>query len=311
MSEAATAPVSKYWNEAKKKFVLTSQVTDDFGNPVGPPQTFEADTLDELLEKKDAAHRNAAAKLYETRAQVKLGQVLEPDPEEPLHTFEERQLTADEMVAVNKMLNDPAKAAQAHKILLEAQLGAPIDVIRAKFRNLEITERVDFIRTEVSAFRQENPDYVECEANKDKIEKYMTKYNLRWNRKNLKTAFEDLKSSGLMITQVQKAPESVPAPATPAAAEVPTPAPAPTPEIPAAATKAPEIPAPPTEVRPKQSSSGLGRGNSSAAPAGGPKAPEAPGITIRDINKMSAAEYAKACENPEFRKQVEALYAKK
>lgn len=309
MSEAATAPKSKYWNEGRQKFVMTSQVTDESGTPVGPPQTFEADTLDELLEKKDAAHRNAAARLYEARAQVKLGTMLESDPEEPLHTFEERQLTADEMVAVNKMLNDPAKAAQAHKILFEAQFGAPIETIRTKLRNLEINERVSSIQQEITAFRVAHPQYVECEENKNRIERYMTKNNLRWNRKNLGIAFEDLSASGLMIVQAPKAPET-PAPAAPAAAEVPTPAPAPTPEIPAAATQTPEIPAPSTEVRPKQSSSGLGRNNSTAAPAGG-EAPKAPGITARDINRMSAAEYQEACKNPEFVKQVNALYAKK
>jgi len=65
----------------------------------------------------------------------------------------------------------------------------------------------------------------------------------------------------------------------------------------------------PTDVRPKNSSSGLGRSNSSGVPTDA--TPKAPGISIRDINRMSAAEYQKALQDPEFRKQVEALYAKK
>jgi hypothetical protein len=294
--------------EAPKKWIETYQPADENGLPVGPLQRFEADTQKELIEKLKAAHMNASVKLYQTRKAVKLGAVLEPDPDEPLQTFEERQLTAEERVKVTKMLNDPATATEAYKIMMEAQFGASAEVIRARFRQLEINNRVENIRDAIEQFVKETPEYVESQSNGELIKKYMEKHKLRYTAKNLKIAFEDLMESSLLTVQAPKVEKTTPAPA--ASAELVAAAPAPEPAIPAQViTPAPAIPAVPTEVRPRQSSSGLGRSNSSAVPE--VTALKTTGITIRDINKMTAKEYQESLKDPEFRKQVDALYAKK
>jgi len=305
MPEAVAAPKSKYWNEEKKKFVIQTQLTDNNGLPVGPLQYFEADTLEDLLEKKDAAHRNAAVKLYETRRAAKLGEMLEPEPEEePLYSYEERPLTADERVKIEKLLRDPATAAEGHKLLLEAQFGAPLDVVRGKLRDIDIDKRVEKIQRAVREFVATTPQYVECESNRENIQKWMEKNNRRWTAQNLKLAFEDLATDNMLVLQAPK----VEVPVSPAASAAA--APATSQEIPdPSKTPAPAIPSEPTEVRPQQSSSGLGRGNSSAVP--GATAPKTVGITHRDINRMSAAEYEAKLKDPEFRKAVEELYAKK
>src|SRR6267142_2163838 len=181
MSEATIAVKalkSKYWNEEKKKFVTSKQFKDESGYPVGPIQYFEADTLEELLEKKDAAHENASVALYKTRQQVKLGAMLEADPEEPIRTFEQRQLSADERIKLTKDLSDPAKAAEAHRTLLEAELGAPLETIRTTLRDAEIQKRVESIKAAIDAFRKEHPEYIDSESNGDKIKKYMEKKTL-------------------------------------------------------------------------------------------------------------------------------------
>lgn len=288
-------------------WVESYQPTDENGLPVGPPQKFEGKTQQDLIEKLKAAHMNASVKLYQTRKAVKLGTVLEPDPEEPIQTFEERQLTADERVKVSKMLNDPATAAEAHQILLEAQFGAPLKTIRARLRDLEIQTRISAIRDAVEQFKIETPAYVESVSNGENLKQYMEKKNLRYTVKNLKIAFEDLVNDGLLTVRAPeppKAAEPQPAPVPPAAA-----APVQVETIPQPVTNAPAIPVEPTDVRPRQSSSGLGRDNSSATSGGA--LPKTAGISIRDVNKMSAAEYHEALRNPEFRKQVDALYAKK
>jgi len=305
MSEVATAPKSKYWNEDKKKFVISTQLTDASGLAVGPLQHFEADTIEELLEKKDAAHRNAAVKLYETRRAAKLGDMLEPEPEEePLYSYEERQLTADERLRIDKLLRDPATAAEGHRLLLEAQLGAPLEDVRKNLREQTINKRVDAIQRAVATFKSTTPEYVECDTNREAIEKWMEKNKRRWTAQNLRLAFEDLSADGLLVVQASRAETPV-STATPVAA---APASVQTISEPVT-TSAPAIPSEPTEVRPQQSSSGLGRGSSSATP--GVQAPKTSGITIRDINKMNAAEYEKFILDPENRKKVEELYAKK
>jgi hypothetical protein len=298
-----------------KKWIETYQPVDENGLPVGPLQRFEADTQKELIEKLKAAHMNASVKLYQTRKAAKLGAVLEPDPDEPMQTFEERQLTADERVKVTKMLNDPATATEAYKIMMEAQFGASMDTIRAKFRQLEIDNRVDKIRDAIEQFVKETPEYVESQSNGESIKKYMEKHKLAYTAKNLKIAFEDLKDSGLLTVQAPKVEKTTPAPTV---QPVVAAAPAPDGTIPQKVTETPgnsgQQPTAdtqvPTEVRPKQSSSGLGRNNSSAVPDV-VNVPKTAGITIRDINKMTAKEYQEALKDPEFRKQVDALYAKK
>jgi len=291
--------------EAPKKWIRSYQPKDENGYPIGPPQKFEADTREELIDKLAAAHENASAALYKTRQQVKLGTMLEPDPEEPILTFEPRQLSADERVKLTKDLSDPAKAADAHRTLLEAELGAPIETVRASLREGEIAKRVTSIQQAITQFKSETPDYVECELNSGNMKKYMEKNKLRYTPKNLKIAFEDLKNSSLLTLRAPQAEVPPSAPVPPVAA-----APVPPAVIPPAATTPPEIPAQVTEVRPKNSSSGLGRENTSAAPAGGTP-PQTSGISIRDINKMSAAEYNEKLRDPEFCKAVEKLYEKK
>jgi hypothetical protein len=124
MTEVAMPVKSKYWNEEKQCFEITTSLKDEQGNSVGPLQYFSAPTMEELLEKKDAAHANAALKLYETRKANRLGTFLEPDKDTPLKTFEERPLTADERVKITKALNDPATTIEAFKSLSEAVYGA-------------------------------------------------------------------------------------------------------------------------------------------------------------------------------------------
>lgn len=308
MSEAVvTPPKSKYWDETKKKFTITTQLRDKEGNLVGNPQYFEDDTLEGLLEKKDAAHANASVALYETRKKVKLGEMLEPDPEEPIQTFEERALTADERVKLTKALNDPATAPDALRTLIEAQFGAPVSAVREALQQVEIDKRVKSIQLAIAEFKEQTPDYVESAANRENIEKYMEKHKLRYTVKNLKIAFNALKDDDLITIRAPKAVETTPAPAP---ASQSAGAPAPTPAIPEGEKKAaPAIPNEPTEVRARSSSSGLGRDNSSAVP--GAVAPKAQGITIRDINRMSAQEYQQKLQDPEFRKAVEELYSPK
>jgi hypothetical protein len=294
-----------------KKWIREYQPKDENGYPIGPPQRFEADTQQELIDKLAAAHENASSALYRTRQQVKLGTLLEPDPDEPILTYEPRQLSAEDRIRISKDLSDPAKAAEAHRQLLEAEFGAPIEKVRENLRQNEIDKRVSAIQAAIAQFKAETPEYVECELNSGNMKKYMEKNQRRYTAKNLKIAFEDLKNSGLLTLRAPQA-----APNEPVVQPTVTPA---TPEaIPPAATIPPEIPAQVTEVRPKNSSSGLGREHASAAPSAA--APKTPGISIREINSMSSVAYSKALLNgiPErgisaedFKKAIDELYKKK
>ena len=144
--------------------------------------------------------------------------------------------------------------------------------------------------------------------------KYLDKHNLPYTKKNLEIAFEDLMQDNLLTVRAPKAEVPKPASGDPAPSAA---APAGSETIPPTSTQPQAIPGPVTEVRPKQSSSGLGRENSTAAPASG--APKAVGITVREINSMTSDQYAKALREgiparnitaAEFAKAIQDLYKK-
>jgi len=218
MTEVAAK--SKYWNEEKKKFTIQTQFKDEQGSPVGPLQYFEADSLEELLEKKDVAHQNAAVKLYETRKANKLGVALEPDKDEPIQTFEARSLSAEERIKVTKALNDPATAPEAYRTLLEAEFGAPAESIREALRKIEIDKRVGAIQFAISEFKSAHPEYIESVENAAILKKYMEKLDYAYTKKNLEIAFEDLRRDELILVRAPKTEVPV-TPVTPVVAAPP------------------------------------------------------------------------------------------
>lgn len=279
----------------KPKFVREYQPKDEWGNPVGPIQHFEAETLDELADKLAAAHENASMDVYKSRKALKLGILLEPDPaDEPIPNFEEQQLTADERMDISSALNDPNLSQDAVKRLLKS-FGIPVEAIRQMLVDKEIEKRINRGREETQKFLEAHPEYVHSDENRDLLLKYMEKRKQALTKKNLEIAYEDLRHQGLLIVQApQQTKKEVvpPAPAPVVAAEVP-PAPA---EIPPAPTAAAPISAAPAALpRPAQSASGLGRDNASAVPM--PTPPKAKGITAQEITRMSSSDYAFALQN--------------
>lgn len=303
------------------KYVEEYQVLDKQGNPVGPKQVFEAETQNELVAKLRTAHQNASSKLYETRLAVKLGTLMEPDPDRPILTFEPRPLSADELVRIDNLRKDPRTAAEANKILLESEFGAPLEDIRRTLRASEENSRIQSMRYEIELFKAAHPEYVECEANKDKLIQFVVKKQWGLTKKNLELAFEELSSEGLLTVQ---APAPVvsnepPPPPTPIVEVAPLPpeVPVAVPMIPeTAATVAPqEVTIPPVQAQPapeprQLSSSGLGRSNGSTNVP--PEKPKVKGITRAEIAKMPSEEYGRRLRtDPEFVKQVEAMLAER
>lgn len=280
------------------------QITNPSGEPVGPPQIFEAETKDEMISKIKAAHQNAASKFYETKRAVKLGLLLEPDPDQPIQTFEERQLTADERVRIADEMKNPATADAALTRWLEAKVGAPIETFRENLRETEQNRRIRFVQEQVELFKTDHPEYVESEINRDTLVRYLNKKKWPITKTNLELAFADLVEDGLLITQVaRQTTEGVPA--SVATEEVP-PAPNAEPEITVPATAA--TPISEAAVRPRVSSSGLGREHSSVGST--PATIQPKGITIQEVNAMTSQQYADRLRtDPTFKEQVEALFA--
>lgn len=303
MTEAVTA------EKEPKKFVYDYQITDDNGNPIGPPQHFEADTNRELVDKIAAAHKNSAKKMYETIKKVKIGELITPDPETPIREFKRKSLTADERVRLSSAIKDPQTSPDAIKTLLEAELGESVDAIREALQYVEIRKRIEVAEYETQKFLEVHPEYVVCPENRDIMQKWLNKRNLAITKKNLELAYEDLNNEQLLVTQV-RAPELIPPTTT-----VEVPAPVVTPVVEAtplqpepivpAVTPAPPISETPAEVRPKSSSSGLVRSDGSAVPT--PETPKAPGITAQQIARMNSREFEIWIRDPSNKKMVDEM----
>lgn len=305
------------------KFVKEYRIPDGNGNTLGPPQKFEGDSWEEIADKVAAAHQNAAAEMYRTKQGAKLSILMDADPEQPMYEFKEKSLSADELVGIQGLLKDPRTAAEGHKRLLEAQLGAPISKIRQNLQIAEVLSRTNDMAWEIEKFKRAQPNYVECDANKDKLIAYLTHKDRNWaiTAKNLEIAFEHLSEQGELVT---RAPEPIQASvATPPVAELPpqpavaTPEPPPQPEIPAVATVGAPISAPaadrtaaPAVTAVGSTSTGLTR--DSGGTNHPPEPPKTKGITPAEISRMSSSQYLDRYEHdPEFKKQVDAIYNKK
>jgi hypothetical protein len=288
-------------SEEAKKFRREYQPKDRNGNPVGPLQVFEADTQKELMDKQQAAHENATVKLHETRRAVKLGSLMEPDQERPIQTFEEVILTADQRVKMTNDLRDPSKTSDAIVQLLEAKLGAPIEVIRQQFREQEIERRAEYMRGQIDLFKNAHPEYVESDYNMETMVAYLNKHRMALTKKNLEIAFDDLVSSDQLTIQAPK--QAVPVP-TPVVENNGNPLPE---TIPPVTTTVPAITGEPTDPRPRSSSSGLSNRDSSAVPMNEPL--KAKGITPAEINAMNLEDYTLRMKDPAFREAVDKLYA--
>jgi hypothetical protein len=292
-----------------KKYVEKYQIVNPAGEPVGPPQVFEADTKDELIAMLKAAHQNAASKFYETKKAVKLGLLMEPDSERPVQEFVERPLTADERIRVTNELNNASTQDAAFTRLLEAKFGAPLSVVRENLQEVEQNKYMRMVAEEIRKFKLDFPDYVESDSNRDTIRDYLLQKGWPVTRKNLGIAYTDLLEEGdiLVTRQPVEEIETVVDTAAAASAENQPALPSET-EITVPVTEATPISVVPSVVRPAVSST-LGRGSSST-----PAAPrvQVKGITTKEVDAMTATEYAKKlATDPEFVRQVEALYAKK
>lgn len=290
-----------------KKFQIEYQITNDNGDPVGPLQHFEADTQKELLDLVAAAHKNSAKKMYDTMKKVKVGDLITPDPERPIQRFERKPLSADDRTRLIAATKDPQTGPEAFKQLLEAEFGVPFDAIRESLQYVEIDRRIKEAQNQTDLFLNAHPEYVSTDSNQELILKWLEKRNYAITRKNLELAYEDLTGANMLTIQASSpAPKPTPQVSAVATSTEPViPAP-PQPEtIPPVATTAPAITETPAEVRPKISSSGLGRTDGSATPSTTP--PKVAGITPQQINRMSSTEFDERLKDPAFRKMVDEM----
>lgn len=193
------------------------QPTDDEGRPIGGQQVIKYTTQEELIEKMRENSVLLIRKLRQETKKAKLGIL---DTEEIADTYQRfdgtvefspRDLTDEERYDISRRLLDPATSAEAASELVEARLGASLDVIGKTLQSVQQDSIGIRARLEAQAFHAENPEYYKCDENFESIAAYLIRYELAPVKANFQLAYDTLRSQGLLV---EGAPEVVPQPAT-------------------------------------------------------------------------------------------------
>lgn len=169
-------------------------------------QVFEGDTWEELADKLATAQENASKKIRQQelenknlRLQVISGPERgEEDPDGPMPEFKERDLDPDAQFALGQRLVNPATAVAAHRELIEAELGAPLDVARGALRKAEATPRQLAVYRQTEAFLLRHPEFVNSDANGKKMVDYMNSKGMAFTVTNYERAYAALSPGGLL-----------------------------------------------------------------------------------------------------------------
>lgn len=179
--ELTTAP------EVKPKFRKEYQLTDAEGKAIGPPQVFEAETPEEVMDMLATAHIHASRKIHAQK------QLITPETVQPSAKFMQHELTADELWDIKNKLNDPATVGEAMRRLLEAELGAPVSVVRERLTRSQEIEAQQKAEAEARKFVASHPEYNPVPENQDVIQAAMTEKGLAWTKRNLEIIYDEVK----------------------------------------------------------------------------------------------------------------------
>lgn len=192
----------------RKKIVREYQVRDEEGNPIGRPTHLEAWTLEEMAEKLQVAHENAARAFHRLKKQKT---TFKPEPKTILTP---EQIKAAAEAALQE--KDPAKAEE----VVRATVDSYYTERERKLAEQEAHEAGRAISNEF--MRRHLNDYRPCEANQKLINEYLTEHRMDFTLDNLEACFADLMEQGVLVKVERpltpKPAESVniPATATPA-----------------------------------------------------------------------------------------------
>lgn len=195
--------------EVQPKFRKEIQPTNDKGEPIGSPHVYEADSMEELLEKVAAGVANGTKKIHELTRQVRLGtpaKLETPeglDPAVEIPGFRPRQLTADESFELTQQWKDPSTVGTAFDRTFEARFGKKPDELA---REVEQT-RKDAAQLkayyEANSFRTYHPEYHDTKDNNGAMIGWLEARKLEVTVKNLEAAYAALSTDGLLVTKTE------------------------------------------------------------------------------------------------------------
>ena len=97
------------------------------------------------------------------------------------------------------------QAPQIREPVIESKFGAPITVVRENLQEVEQNKYIRFVREQIDLFKDDFPDYIESESNRQSLVTYLQKKGWPITRKNLGIAYTDLLEEGdiLVVRQAE------------------------------------------------------------------------------------------------------------
>jgi hypothetical protein len=153
-----------------------------------------------------ATHLDVANKLMQAQANasIKIRELVAsqtPEVAPVISMPKRRDLSADERFTLSQDMNDPNRAPEAIKTVIEAEVGVPLAKLSEKIQEDAEAEQDAYVRNEAKAFAESTPDYIMCSHNGTTIARYMQNEGMSPTRKNFALAFEKLKAVGLMVME--------------------------------------------------------------------------------------------------------------
>lgn len=243
-----------------------------------PPQVFKGKTHLEVANKLLDAQAHASQRIDELKGNRKF------DEAAPKKEVKSRVLSADERFKISQDLQDPAKAPEAVRTVVEAAVGTDLASVAERLQGDDEETEAQRIESECIKFAKATPEFFQCRHNAQTIVEWLTVKGKPITQNNCAIAFEHLNAIGLMVQR---------------------PTAEPTPQ----ADKS-ELPEPTVTTRPRAaiSSTGIRSGDSGPTPA--PRTP-APKYTLEELERMPESVYrAKLTGEPGFAKFVDELAEK-
>lgn len=155
----------------------------DFGDGSGA-EVFEADSLEELVDKLAEGKRNASKKIRELTQEKRAAKVEEVAP------------TDDQEWALGQELL--AKPSSTLKKQFEALVGMPLDSFKTKMERMEALEAAQTAEREGHKFQQAHPEFVVSEKNALKLVKACDLSGLPYTAESYEKVYTELVADGLL-----------------------------------------------------------------------------------------------------------------
>lgn len=199
--------------EGKTKYGITVGLTDDNGEPILDTQGHQrivnlvGDSEQEVVQKLLGSIQDLSRKLERAGRRIETLRNAKPTPAQAPVKIEGKPLSSEEATQVGLDIQDPRKAAEAVKKVVESVVPVPViaSEIEKQSQESETRRRREVAREFILLHRD---DYNPADANGAMMNQYLAANRLEYTLENLEIAFANLQ--GRLIAVARRSAETPP-----------------------------------------------------------------------------------------------------